>query len=441
MGSTTDRIAGMKPEARAKSIVDVFVSSYGDLMKVDMDAWRGKFRKMAATPFTFYRGSAALFYADVSVDDDPFLNDKTSRVWIQGDLHAQNFGTYMNGAGVLVFDVNDFDEAYVAPFSWDVKRLAASLALIGVEKALSDEEIREVIAKMANAYLAQVEKFTHGANDFALTLKNTSGKLLEIMQKSRLNTRVALLEQETTIENYDRKFRLNKNSRAIDDAMRAKVNAAFNQYLETIPAGKRFDKVSYNIKDIVARRGLGIGSAGLPIYSILVEGPSQALENDIIIGMKRAQSAAPSRAIQDARVNQFFKHDGHRTVLSQRALQAHADPWLGYTSLEGAGQFVTEISPYNGDMEWDDINALKDILETVGYLGQAVAKIHCTSDVDSDNTLVPFSVEGAISDAVKGREEKFVKMIVDFGEQYGQTVRNDYALFVDSFRNHRFPGL
>ena len=51
---------------------------------------------------------------------DHRADDRTSRVWIHGDLHAENFGTYMNSEGVLVFDVNDFDEAYLGHFTWDL---------------------------------------------------------------------------------------------------------------------------------------------------------------------------------------------------------------------------------------------------------------------------------------------------------------------------------
>lgn len=111
MTRVVDQIRTQEKSERQQAIIDSFVRNQGDLMRRDPKAWRGKFRKMAASPFAFYRGSASLFYADVSRDADPFLNAQTSRVWIQGDLHAENFGTYMNGAGVLVFDVNDFDEA------------------------------------------------------------------------------------------------------------------------------------------------------------------------------------------------------------------------------------------------------------------------------------------------------------------------------------------
>lgn len=87
----------------------------------------------------FYRGSACLLYADVVRLPDPWADDRTSRVWIQGDLHAQNFCTYMDGAGMLVFDVNDYDEAYLGHFTWDLQRFAASMALLGWSKALPDE--------------------------------------------------------------------------------------------------------------------------------------------------------------------------------------------------------------------------------------------------------------------------------------------------------------
>jgi uncharacterized protein (DUF2252 family) len=100
-------------DGRRKRIVDTLTEAFAPLMAADPAAFRTKFRKMAADPFAFYRGSACLFYADVAALDDPWVDERTSRVWIQGDLHAENFGTYLDGNGVLIFDVNDFDEAYL----------------------------------------------------------------------------------------------------------------------------------------------------------------------------------------------------------------------------------------------------------------------------------------------------------------------------------------
>jgi uncharacterized protein (DUF2252 family) len=443
MTSIVERVKSLSQSDRQAFIVEVFVSSYSDLIRADPDAWRGKFRKMAATPFAFYRGSAALFYADMASEEDPFSNAQTSRVWIQGDLHAANFGTYMNSEGVLVFDVNDFDEAYVGPFTWDIKRLVASLVLLGYEKALSDEEIGKTIETVVRSYAKQVALFAGEKSDqgFALTMANTEGKLLEVIRSARLRTRWELLERFTKVEDYERSFSLDRVTTAVDSHTRQKVEQAFAEYLETIPPGKRFGGVSYNIKDVVLRKGMGIGSAGLPSYNVLVEGPTQALENDIVVYMKQAATAAPSRAIPDQQIKDYFIHDGHRTVISQRALQAYADPWLGYATLNGIGQLVAEASPYVSDLEWGDINDLDDILQVLAYLGQATAKIHCVSDVDSDQTLVPFSTDQAINDVLAGHEDGFVVEMNDFGHGYGSIARDDYRLFVDAFRNRLFPGL
>ena len=76
-------------DEREERIVEVLDDAFADLIAADPAAFRHKFRKMAADPFAFYRGSAPLFYADVSGLDDPFVDERTSRVWIQGDLHRR----------------------------------------------------------------------------------------------------------------------------------------------------------------------------------------------------------------------------------------------------------------------------------------------------------------------------------------------------------------
>jgi uncharacterized protein (DUF2252 family) len=443
MAGIHEELRKLDPEERAAQIVSSFTDTYPDLIAADPDAWRGKFRKMAGSAFAFYRGSAALFYRDVVKDDDPFQNDKTSRVWIQGDLHANNFGTYMNSAGLLVFDVNDFDESYVGPFTWDLKRLAASLALLGYEKALSDADIRKMIETVARSYANQVALFADGKaeSDFALTLATTDGILRDVLGAARLQTRLALLEQSTVIDSYDRKFGADPSMRRLDSDTNAEVQQAFQSYLDSIPRSKRDRRLSYRMKDVVARRGMGIGSAGLPSFNPLLEGHSQALENDIIVYMKQATLAAPSLAVPDEHIKGYFKDDAVRTVVSQRALQAYADPWLGNTTVFGKGYLVAEASPYTMDLDWTDINHVDDIVQVLTYLGRAVAKIHCVPDEESDQTLVPFTTEEAIGHVIAGHEDDFVEHLVEFGEGYGAVVRDDHTLFVDAFRNRRIADL
>ena len=430
-------------DERRAHIVDVLADAFGDLIDADPRAFVRKFRKMAADPFAFYRGSAALFYSDVADLEDPWTDEQTRRVWIQGDLHAENYGTYMDAEGVLVFDVNDFDEAYVGHYTWDIRRMAASLSLLGWTKALSDTTIDEMITTYARAYAEQVGAFVHGEDDdqFRLTLDNTEGVVRGVLLEARLKTRIDLLERNTTIDDGDRRFSDGLGVRRLDEDEYAEVLAAYERYLDTIPAGRRQESVTYGVKDIVGRSGFGIGSAGLPAYNILVEGRTQALENDVVLSMKQGNVAAPSRVVSDERIREYFDHHGHRTAVSQHALQAHADPWLGWTELRDIGWVVAELSPYEADLEWTHVTEPDEILPMLRSLGQATAKVHCVSDVESEQALVEFEVERAITDRIGGEVEGFARDMAEFGRSYGARAREDHRLFVDAFRNGQIPGV
>ncbi|MGV9263599.1 DUF2252 domain-containing protein [Kitasatospora sp. NPDC003701] len=432
---------------RAETVLRVFDTAFGDLLAKDPAAFRVKFRKMAASAFAFYRGTAGLYYADLA--DGPFagygttfLDERTSRVWIHGDLHAENFGTYLNAEGRLVFNVNDFDEAYVGAFTWDVQRLAASLALIGYAKALSDTTITRLVTAFATAYRAQIAAHVSSGDADPFTLDTATGPILDTLRRARLQTRVALLESETVVDGYERRFRTGGGAIELDEPTRAEVLEAFAAYLATLPPASRTRPESLRVKDVVGRRGIGIGSAGLPSYNLLLEGHTDALENDVIIYIKQGQTPAVARHVTDPAIAGYFEHEGHRTVISQRALQAHSDPWLGYTTLRGRGQLVAEVSPYTTDLDWTDLNELSDLLAVTEYLGRATATMHAAADESSSgHTLVPFSTEHAIDAAIARDEAGFTAMLVDFAHAYGARARQDHQLFVDLYRNGRIPGL
>src|ERR671917_71313 len=221
-------------DKRQTKIVDVLIDAFSELMVADPDAFRQKFRKMAAGPFAFYRGSACLFYADMEQETDRWADERTGRVWIQGDLHAENFGTYMDGDGVFVFDVNDFDEAYLGHFTWDIKRMVASVALLAWMKAISDAHIAWLIETYVRAYMQQVRYFVDSDRDheYSLRLDTTEGEVQKMLLRTRLNTRVDLLDRTTLIdESFDRRFRRGPGVRQLGEAGRGPVQAAHAAYL------------------------------------------------------------------------------------------------------------------------------------------------------------------------------------------------------------------
>jgi len=428
---------------RESQIVDCLEQAFAGLMKADPDAFRTKFRKMAADPFAFYRGSACVFYADVAGQEDRWADERTGRVWIQGDLHAENFGTYMDGSGMLIFDVNDFDEAFVGHFTWDLQRFAASVALLCWQKALSDSVIRDLIGAFTRSYLDQVTWFRQTEDDstFSLNLDTARGAVLAALQDARLSTRYEMLHRITHVDDADRRFRHTSGVRELDEPEYEKVKAAFEAYQDTIPKSKKFREIAYDVKDIVGRTGFGIGSAGLPSYNVLIEGFNQALDNDIVLSMKQGNVAAPSRVVDDEAVHKYFKNQGHRTAVSQRALQAYADPLLGHTEIDGVGFVVAELSPYESDLDWSELTEPDELTEVIEQLGRAVAKVHCVGDADSDQELVGFQTEDAIAEMIGDRTDEFVDDIVEFGLAYAATVREDHRHFVEAFREGRIRGV
>ena len=139
-----------------------------------------------------------------------------------------------------------------------------------------------------------------------------------------------------------------------------------------------------------------------------------------------------------ALMHRVYGSSSRRTVVSQHALQQHTDPLLGYTTLDGVGYVVADLSPYEADLDWSEITEPEEISPVVADLGRATAKIHCISDSDSDEDLVEFSTEEAIAAVLGGAEDAFVEDITDFGIDYAQRARRDHALFVDAFRGGRF---
>ena len=426
------------PDKRRELITGVLDDAFAPLMKADPQAFRVKFRKMASDPHSFYRGSACLFYADVTQEEDHYADDRSGAIWIHGDLHVENFGTYLNSDGRLVFDVNDFDEAYLGHFTWDLQRFVASLALVGWQKALPEDDVRKLIGRYVRSYLSQVDAYrkSEDDDDFALHLENTSGPIKGALVSARCRRRADLLDKTTVLADGLRTLRDDSSVRHLAKTETKKVVAAFQRYLDTIPDDKRFDRdLFYELRDVVGKSGFGIGSAGLPAYNVLVEGFSQALDNDVVLSMKQANIPAVSRFVDSATVDAYFENEAHRTVVSQRALQVHTDPLLGYTTLDGVGYVVSEVSPYEVDLDWSDLTEPDDIAEVVDLLGRATAKIHCASDEDSEQDLVDFQVEEVIAGSLEGRRREFTTWLTDWGMAYSTRVRDDHALFVEAFRD------
>src|ERR1700730_13346693 len=113
-----------------------------------------KYRRMRVSPFSFFRGAAALIASDL-----PALPRSGITVQLCGDAHVRNLGAYAAPDGRLVFDINDFDETMPGPWEWDVKRLATSLVLASQESGQAESRQDEAVLTFVRSYRAHLREF------------------------------------------------------------------------------------------------------------------------------------------------------------------------------------------------------------------------------------------------------------------------------------------
>ena len=296
----------------------MLVDAFADLIEADPRAFRHKFRKMAADPFAFYRGSAPLFYADMARLEDPWADERTSRVWIQGDLHAENFGTYMDSAGVLVFDVNDFDEAYLGPLHVGP---AADGGVAGAARASPRRSRTSAIARLIETYARGVPRagarvldgerrrefrLDAGQHRRARCTRCCSGAAGDARGTARRDHRRS---RATT-----GRFAAGAGVRRLEDDERDGGLAAYEDYLETIPRPSASTASSYAVKDVVGRAGFGIGSRRAARLQPAGRGAhAGARERRRALDEAGADVPAVGRVVDDERIRDYFEHQGHRT--------------------------------------------------------------------------------------------------------------------------------
>ena len=315
-------------------------------------------------------------------------------------------------------------------------RFAASLALTGWQKALPEDDVRRLVARYVRAYLPQINHYRGPTTTTTSrsTSRTPTGRCSR-RWRARLIRRADLLDGLTRVDDG---VRCSARTRPCAGSRRRSGEGPTGRSRATWRRSPRTSASTATSSTTCAtssgKTGFGIGSAGLPAYNVLVEGYSQALDNDVVLSMKQANVPAVSRFVDTGEVDAYFDHEGQRTVVSQRALQAHTDPLLGWTTVDGVGYVVSEVSPYEVDLEWGGITEPEEIAEVVDQLGRATAKIHCASDEDSNQDLVDFQVEEAIASCLDGRRKALTEHLVEFGIAYAVQVREDHTLFVEAFR-------
>lgn len=398
-----------------------------------------KMQKMAANPFAFYRGTAHIFYHDMqTLPSSAFVNYATSAIWLEGDMHMQNLGGMRDSNGNNVFDTTDFDEGYLGPYVWDLRRMAVSIILAAKENSLSLNDAQDVVRNFLDTYLNKMSDFK-GTNDelsYRLESGNTNGVVNDLIQKAANKSRSSFLDKYTAVSSSgDRTLQTTSELQPLSSSDYSSISAAMGNYIASIPSSKRYSNNYYNIKDIRLKLGSGTGNLGKYRYYLLIEGPSSANDDDRILEMKQETNSAVAIAVPNLLPSSVYNNnEGARVTIATKAMLSNTDPLVGYTTVNNLFFMLHEKSPYQEDFDYTLLTSKTKFMDAMGYAGKVVAKNHAISDKDYNEAIVPYSVDKEVTDIVSGNKAAFKNEIVNFALDYATQVEYDYESFVHAYQ-------
>lgn len=342
-----------------------------------------RYERMAASPFAFLRGSAAVMAADLAAGART-----TIRAQLCGDAHVANFGMFAAPDRRLVFDLNDFDETLPGPFEWDVKRLAASVAVAGRHVGVKPKKIRAATRATVAAYRNTIAGLAQkgpmavwytrvDVDDLVKRLKGTSlaDEATRAGRSSAKATGDLAVGKLTEVVHGRRRFRNAPPLLVpVDEAEHAGVTehtaALFGQYLETLSPDAVLLLLRYSFVGL-AHKVVGVGSVGTRALAMLmVTGDGEYL----VLQIKQANASVLEPYVGASSIG----HHGKRVVVGQRLMQATGDPLLGWTS--GGAQapfdfYVRQIKDMKGSIDLERLDA--DGLAIYGRIcGGVLARAH-----------------------------------------------------------------
>jgi uncharacterized protein (DUF2252 family) len=329
--------------------------------------------RMAASPFGFFRGAAALFAADVGP-----LATCGLEVQACGDAHLLNLGAYAAPDGHLVFDLNDFDETCRGPFEWDLRRLAASVVVGGRHAGLGDGACVHAASALVRSYREALALFAP-MRVLALArheISRRSGRrpLAPIFARAARNTPAQLLGRATArAQGGYARFRTERPLlRRIEPAASLPVLAALGAYRETLGPGRQQILDRYEAAD-VAFKVVGTGSVGVEVYLVLLYGNGPG--DPLFLQLKEEDSSCWQPFLGAARDARERPHQGRRAAEGQLRTQTVADPFLGWTRVGTKDFLVRQWSDHKASVNVGLLDR-ETIEEYAALCGEVLAKAH-----------------------------------------------------------------
>lgn len=391
--------------------------------------------RMAATPFTFLRGAACVMAWDLSKTPNSGI-----RLIIDGDAHVNNFGLYGTPQRDVIFDLNDFDEATVGPWEWDLRRLVASVNVAARENGMSKKERAEAVMRAVAGYRWNLDRlesmgvldvwYLHAYPEAKKPLIKRDAKsnavLTKCVAKAKTQTNATLLTKAAE-RSSNGGWQLGEDPpilTRVDDETREKVIEGLERYAQDLSPERAFMLNRYHVAD-VCHRVVGVGSVGTRAYLTLLFGND---ENDPLF-LQVKEAAAPAHAPYVPKLPRpYCDHEGMRVVMGQRALQASSDVMLGTATVDGRPFFVRQMKNMKASIpvEWLTGQSFNFYAHACGAL---LARAHAR--VGDAAALAGYCGNSPVLD----------EALAKWAEAYGDQTERDHDRLVKAIKAGKVPAI
>lgn len=401
-----------------------------------------RYGRMLASALAFYRGSAVVMAEDLAA-----LPHTGLVVQLCGDAHLSNFGVYASPERRLVFDLNDFDETLPGPFEWDLKRLAASLAITGRANGHGSGTRRKTVLHAVSTYRTAMRGFADMGNlavwyarldaeQAVADLASTAGRPLvqrteDVLKRARLRDSADAVRKLTRSDDGRLRFRnepplivpVAELFADVDaDALRNDLLGVLSDYRGTLVEDRRRLLDQFAMVD-VARKVVGVGSVGTRAFVVLLTG--RDANDALVLQVKQAGASVLERYLGPSEHEQ----SGERVVAGQRLMQATSDIFLGWhrtvgTDGEARDFYVRQLRDGKASAVVEQM-VPRGLTLYGGLCAWSLARAHARS---GDRIALA---------AYMGKSDTFDRAIADFAEAYADRAERQYRQLQDAVRDGR----
>ena len=389
-----------------------------------------RYARMLVSPFTFYRGAAAVMAADLAPAPRSGFG-----VQLCGDAHLSNFGAFASPDRELLFDVNDFDETLPGPWEWDAMRLAASFAVAGRASGFKRRERLSIVAAMGEEYRGAMRRLAEIGNlDVWYTKMDVAAVAERWGAAAGEKEREAFRRNLAKTQAKDRMRALSKLTREVDGELRivsepplivpmgelvddtrddveARVLEVLAAYRDTLSEDRRVLLDSYRFVD-AALKVVGVGSVGTRAFIALLLGRDNG--DPLFLQVKEAQRSV----LEPYAAPSAYENQGERVVQGQRLTQAASDILLGWVKARGLDGkqrdfYVRQLWDQKGSAKVENMDPAA-LTAYAQICGTTLAHAHARS---GDRIAIA---------AYLGKSDTFDRAVAEFAEAYADQNERDY---------------